>query len=68
MLLSSEYLAKICTAATYINMFLPSFSFSVNVSLCMLAKLGPKWEMHAGSFTVWSTVSSRMDRCPVIRQ
>ena len=43
------------------------FFFSVSASVSMLAKPACRSAMPAGSSTVWSTASSRTDRCPATR-
>ena len=42
--------------------------FSVSASASILARLACRWVMAVGSSTVWSTASSRTDRCPATSQ
>ena len=63
------YLEELCHTVVYFKtdyVFVPCFS-SVSVSPSMSVKPVSRWEMHAGSCTAWSTVSSLMARCPVTR-
>ena len=58
------YLNALYTGSVVLFSSLP---FSVSVSPSMLDKLGCRWAMPAGSCTAWSTASSQMDRCPLIK-
>ena len=44
-----------------------AFHFSVSVSVSTLVRPASRLAMPAGSSTVWSMASSRMDRCPATR-